>query len=41
VVVTGISSEITQALVTAGVDLRAVRTVADLQRGIEEAERLL
>ena len=41
VVVTGLSSEITQALVTAGVDLRAVRAVADLQRGIEEAERLL
>jgi rsbT co-antagonist protein RsbR len=41
VVVTGLSSEITQALVTTGVDLRAIHAVADLQRGIEEAERLL
>ena len=41
VVVTGLSSDITQALVTTGVDVRAIHAVADLQRGIEEAERLL
>jgi anti-anti-sigma regulatory factor len=41
VIVTGLSSETTQALVASGVDLRAVHAVADLQRGIEEAQRLL
>jgi anti-anti-sigma regulatory factor len=41
VIVTGLSSETTQGLVASGVDLRAVHAVADLQRGIEEAQRLL
>jgi anti-anti-sigma regulatory factor len=41
VIVTGLSSETTQALVASGVDLRAGHAVADLQRGIEEAQRLL
>jgi anti-anti-sigma regulatory factor len=41
VIVTGLSSRTTQALVASGVDLRGVRAVADLQRGIEEAQRVL
>jgi rsbT co-antagonist protein RsbR len=41
VIVTGLSSEIAQTLVTIGVDLGKMNTVGDLQGGIEEAERLL
>ncbi|HET8755649.1 MAG TPA: STAS domain-containing protein, partial [Solirubrobacteraceae bacterium] len=41
VIVTGLSGETTQALVATGVDLRGIHAVADLQRGIEEAQRLL
>lgn len=41
VIITGLSSEIAQTLVTLGVDLSSMRTVGDLQGGIEEAERLL
>jgi rsbT co-antagonist protein RsbR len=41
VIVTGLSSEIAETLVTIGVDLTKMRTVGDLQGGIEEAERLL
>ncbi len=41
VVMTGISSEIAQTLVTIGAQLRGVRTVGDLQGGIEEIERFL
>jgi len=41
VIVTGLSPEIAQTLVTIGVDLSRMRTVGDLQGGIEEAERLL
>jgi rsbT co-antagonist protein RsbR len=41
VIVTGLSSEIAQTLVTIGVDLSKMKTVGDLQGGIEEAERLL
>ena len=41
VIVTGLSSEIAQTLVTIGVDLARMKTVGDLQGGIEEAERLL
>jgi rsbT co-antagonist protein RsbR len=41
VIVTGLSSEIAQTLVTIGVELSKMRTVGDLQGGIEEAERLL
>ena len=41
VIVTGLSSEIAQTLVTIGMDLSKMKTVGDLQGGIEEAERLL
>jgi rsbT co-antagonist protein RsbR len=41
VIITGLSSEIAQTLVTIGVDLGKIRTAGDLQGGIEEAERLL
>jgi rsbT co-antagonist protein RsbR len=41
VIITGLSSEIAQTLVTLGVDLTGMSTVGDLQGGIEEAERLL
>jgi rsbT co-antagonist protein RsbR len=41
VIVTGLSPETAQALVTIGVDLSKMNTVGDLQGGIEEAERLL
>jgi rsbT co-antagonist protein RsbR len=41
VIVTGLSPEIAQTLVTIGVDLAKMATVGDLQGGIEQAERLL
>ena len=41
VIITGLSAEIAQTLVTLGVDLSMMNTVGDLQGGIEEAERLL
>ena len=41
VIVTGLSSEIAQTLVTIGVDLGKINAVGDLQGGIEEAERML
>jgi len=41
VIVTGLSPEIAQTLVTIGVDLSKMATVGDLQGGIEQAERLL
>ena len=41
VIITGLSPEIAQTLVTIGVDLNKMRTVGDLQGGIEEAERQL
>ena len=41
VIITGLSSEIAQTLVTIGVDLSKMNAVGDLQGGIEEAERLL
>jgi len=41
VIVTGLSPEIAQTLVTIGVDLSEMATVGDLQGGIEEAERLI
>jgi rsbT co-antagonist protein RsbR len=41
VIVTGISPEIAQTLVTLGVDLSKMNTVGDLQGGIEEADHLL
>lgn len=41
VVVTGISPEIAQTLVTIGADLSSIRTLGDLQGGIEEVTRAL
>ena len=41
VILTGLSSEIAQTLVTVGVDLTKFNTSGDLQGGIEEAEHLL
>ena len=41
VILTGLSPEIAQTLVTVGVDLGKMNTVGDLQGGVEEAERLL
>jgi rsbT co-antagonist protein RsbR len=40
-IITGLSSEIAQTLVDLGVDLAMMKTVGDLQGGLEEAERLL
>jgi rsbT co-antagonist protein RsbR len=41
VIITGLSSEIAQTLVTIGVDLGKMNTIGDLQSGIEEAEKYL
>ncbi len=41
VIVTGLTPEIAQTLVTIGVDLSRIVTVSDLQGGIEEADGLL
>src|SRR5215211_6533421 len=41
VIITGLSSDIAQTLVTIGVDLSKMATIGDLQGGLEEAERLL
>jgi rsbT co-antagonist protein RsbR len=41
VIITGLSSEIAQTLVTIGVDLGKMNTIGDLQGGLEEAERHL
>jgi rsbT co-antagonist protein RsbR len=41
VIVTGLSSDVAQALVGLGLDLTKLNTVGDLQGGIEEAERML
>src|SRR5882762_10286301 len=41
VIITGLSPEIAQTLVTIGVDLSKMNAVGDLQGGIEEAERQL
>jgi rsbT co-antagonist protein RsbR len=40
-IVTGLSSDVAQTLVTIGVDLGKLDTVGDLQGGIEKAERVL
>jgi rsbT co-antagonist protein RsbR len=40
-IITGLSPEIAQTLVTIGVDLSKMNTIGDLQGGLEEAERLL
>ena len=39
-ILTGLSSEIAQTLVDLGVDLSMMKTVGDLQGGLEEADRL-
>jgi rsbT co-antagonist protein RsbR len=41
VIITGLSPEIAQTLVTIGVDLSKMNSIGDLQGGLEEAERLL
>jgi rsbT co-antagonist protein RsbR len=41
VIVTGLSPELAQTLVTIGVDLTKINAVGDLQGGLEEAERVL
>ncbi len=41
VIVTGLTPEIAQTVVTIGVDLSRIITVSDLQGGLEEADRLL
>lgn len=41
VIVTGLSPEVAQILVTIGVNLAKLNTVGDLQGGIAQAERLL
>src|SRR5881296_407659 len=41
VIITGLSLEIAQTLVTLGVDLSKMNAVGDLQGGIEEAERMV
>jgi rsbT co-antagonist protein RsbR len=41
VIITGLSADVAQSLVTLGVDLGKLNAVGDLQGGIEEAERLL
>jgi len=41
VIVTGLSAEVAQTLVTIGVDLSKINAVGDLQSGIEAAEQLL
>lgn len=40
-IVSGIAPDIAQTMVRLGIDLRRIRTVGDLQGGIEEAEHLL
>ncbi len=41
VIVTGISADVAQSLVTLGIDLSRLTTLGDLQGGLEEAERIL
>jgi len=40
-IVTGLSAEVAQSLVTLGIELSGLNTVGDLQGGLEEAEQLL
>jgi anti-anti-sigma regulatory factor len=40
-IVTGLSADVAQSLVTLGVDLRMLNTVGDLQGGLEEADQLM
>jgi rsbT co-antagonist protein RsbR len=41
VIVTGLSADVAQSLVALGIDLGKLRTIGDLQGGLEEAEQLL
>jgi rsbT co-antagonist protein RsbR len=41
VIVTGLSSDVAQALVALGIEISRLNTVGDLQGGLEEAERIL
>ncbi|MEO5970727.1 MAG: STAS domain-containing protein, partial [Bdellovibrionia bacterium] len=41
VIVTGLAADVVQMLMTLGVDLSKIKTVGDLQGGIEQAERAL
>lgn len=41
VIVTGLSSDVAQSLVTLGIELSTLNTVGDLQGGLEEAEQIL
>jgi rsbT co-antagonist protein RsbR len=41
VIVTGLTADVAQSLVTLGIELSSLNTVGDLQGGLEEAERLL
>ena len=41
VIVTGLTSDVAQSLVTLGIELSSLNTVGDLQGGLEEAERIL
>jgi rsbT co-antagonist protein RsbR len=40
-IITGLSSKIAQTLVDLGVDLSTMKTVGDLQGGLEEADRMI
>ena len=41
VIITGLSAEVAQTLVAIGVDLSRLRTLSDLQSGLDEADRLV
>ncbi|HSI51734.1 MAG TPA: protoglobin domain-containing protein [Ideonella sp.] len=41
VIVTGLTADVAQSLVTLGIELSSLNTVGDLQGGLEEAERIL
>ncbi len=41
VIVTGLSADVAQSLVALGIDLNKLRTIGDLQGGLEEAEEIL
>ena len=41
VILTGVSADVAQSLVTLGIDLGRITTLGDLQGGLEEAERIL
>jgi rsbT co-antagonist protein RsbR len=41
VIVTGLSADVAQSLVALGIDLGKLKTIGDLQGGLEEAEQML